>query len=161
MQTNWWGAESCTTALTWLNIVNSVWGERMLLVVSKLNVKPHSNTHAHSHIRYQDHLTGHVKTQKYTQAHTHTHIYRNVQTHRLSPTLFLKSVHAHPSALIPQRHRKSKGDPFLLELLLCLASVQMPLSVMETYCMRRDKATFYTDLNGLHYTNLQWAVQWI
>lgn len=31
----------------------------------------------------------------------------------------------------------------------------MPLSVMETYCMRRDKATFYTDLNGLHYTNLQ------
>ncbi len=40
----------------------------MLLVVSELNVKPHSNTHAPSHTYHQDHLTGHVKT---LYAHTH------------------------------------------------------------------------------------------
>lgn len=44
----------CGFSLTRLNFVNTLWGERMSLVV--LNVKPHFNTH------HQDHLTGHVNT---------------------------------------------------------------------------------------------------
>lgn len=62
----------CCFLLTWLNIINSLWGERMSLVVSALNVKPHSNTCAHSHTHRQDHLTGHVNTHNYTHTHSHS-----------------------------------------------------------------------------------------
>lgn len=88
----------------------------MLPVVSKLNVKPHSNTHAPSHAQAQrrDHLTGHVNTCTSTLMSTRT-----------APTLGVRST---------QTHRKSGGDPFLQELLFC-SERQTSLGAVETYDM--------------------------
>lgn len=108
------------------------------LVVSELNVKPHSNTRAHSRTHHQDHLTGHANTRSYT----HTQL-------RLPLALRLTSAHM-PTPQPPQRHRKSKGDPFLPEVLFCLVFAQMTrVQRKYTAYIETRAATFITDLNDL------------